>query len=282
MSSAPAREAQSKLMEARPAAPPRPLLWYLEHERSILGALSFFGFFVLWEVGARMGFVDRFFFSSPLEILQAGIAEFRNPRLWNDLWVSGTEFVLGYLAGAALAIPLGLLAGWYRKLNYFVDPWLNFMNALPRIALMPLIVLWVGIGIWSKVIVVFLGVFFTVIMNTLYGVRTVDHRLLDVAASFNASQRRVFTTVVLPGSIPFIIAGLRLGVGRAVIGVIAGELYSANAGLGYMIKLASNTLQTDRLLFGVILLTLMGVASVELIRLVERRFERWRPRVGAR
>lgn len=282
MSSASAREAQPKLMDARLAALPRPLLWYLEHERAILGGLSFLGFFILWEIGARAGFVDRFFFSSPSQIVQTGLAELRNPRLWNDLWVSGTEFVLGYLAGAALAIPLGLLAGWYRKLNYFFDPWLNFMNALPRIALMPLIVLWVGIGIWSKVIVVFLGVFFTVIMNTLYGVRTVDHRLLDVAASFNASQRRVFTTVVLPGSVPFIIAGLRLGVGRAVIGIIAGELYSANAGLGYMIKLASNTLQTDRLLFGVILLTLMGVAGVELIRLVERRFERWRPRVGAR
>jgi NitT/TauT family transport system permease protein len=139
----------------------------------------------------------------------------------------------------------------------------------------------VGIGIWSKIVVVFLGAFITILMNTLYGVRTVDKRLLEVAESFSASQGRVFISVVMPGSVPFILAGLRLGVGRALIGVIVGELYAANAGLGYMITVASHTLQTDRLLFGVLLLTFMGVAGVELLRLVERRFQQWRPRVGA-
>jgi NitT/TauT family transport system permease protein len=178
-------------------------------------------------------------------------------------------------------VPLGLLAGWYRKFNYFIDPWLSFMNALPRVALLPLIVLWVGIGIWSKILVVFLGAFFSIMINTLYGVRTVDAHLLEVAQSFRASQRRIFLTVVLPGSVPFVLAGLRLGVGRALIGVIVGELYSANAGLGYMITVASHTLQTDRLLFGVIIFTLTGVALIEGLRLLERRVQRWRPAVGA-
>jgi NitT/TauT family transport system permease protein len=189
--------------------------------------------------------------------------------------------VVGYVAAVLLGVPLGLVGGWYRRLNYFFDPWLNFMNSLPRVALLPLIVLWVGIGIWSKIVVVFLGAFFMIMMNTLYGVRTVDRHLLDVASSFGASQRRLFITVVLPGSLPFILAGLRLGIGRAVIGVIVGELYAANAGLGYMIVVAGQTLQTSRLLFGVILLTAMGVVSVEALRVVERRFQRWRPRVGA-
>jgi NitT/TauT family transport system permease protein len=156
------------------------------------------------------------------------------------------------------------------------------MNALPRVALLPLIVLWLGVGIWSKVAVVFLGAFFTIVLNTLYGIRTVDSRLIDVARSFNASERRLFTTVVMPGSVPFILAGLRLGVGRALIGVIVGELYSANAGIGHMIALASQTLQPDRLLFGVILLTGMGVFAVEVLRQFELRFQQWRPRVGAR
>ena len=147
---------------------------------------------------------------------------------------------------------------------------------------MPLIVLWVGIGIWSKVLVVFLGAFFIIVINTLYGVRTVDKRLLDVANSFRASQPRIFTTLVLPGSVPFVLVGLRLGVGRALIGVIVGELYSSNAGIGYMITIASHTLQTSRLLFGVLLLTFMGVLAVEMLRQVERRFQRWRPGVGVR
>jgi NitT/TauT family transport system permease protein len=276
------REAQPKLLDVRLAGVPRPLRWYLVNERAILGALSFLGFFLIWEIGAKVGFVDQFFFASPSRIFVAAVREIQEPRLWNDFYVSGTELLLGYFAAVLLGIPLGIVAGWYRRFNYFIDPWLNFLNALPRVALLPLIVLWLGLGIWSKVAVVFLGAFFTIVINTLYGVKTVDRRLLDVALSFSASQRRIFTTVVMPGSVPFILAGLRLGVGRALIGVIVGELYSANAGIGYMITVASHTLQTDRLLFGVLLLTMMGVIGVELLRVAERRFERWRPRVGAR
>lgn len=257
------------------------LRWYFANERPILASLSFVGFFVVWQVASSAGWVNQLFFSSPTAIADTAINEVQNPRLWNDIRVSGTELVVGYVAAVAIGIPLGILTGWYRKLNYFVDPWLNFMNSLPRVALLPLIVLWVGIGIWSKILVVFLGAFFMIVMNTLYGVRTVDRHLLDVARSFGASERRIFGTVVIPGSVPFILAGLRLGVGRAVIGVIVGELYAGNAGLGYMITVASQTLQASRLLFGVILLTLMGVVSVELLRLVERRYQRWRPRVGA-
>lgn len=276
-----AREAQPRLLDARLAELPPLVRWYRTNERFIWGAGSFVVFFLFWEIGARVGFVDRFFFASPSAILATAVGEFQNPRLWNDIRVSSLEFWIGYLLAVVLAVPLGLFAGWYRRFNYFIDPWLNFMNALPRVALLPLIVLWLGIGIWSKVAVVFLGAFFTIIINALYGVRTTDRRLLDVAHSFRASQRRIFTTVVLPSSIPFILAGLRLGVGRALIGVIVGELYSANAGLGYMIALASHSMQIDKLLFGVLLITFMGVVAVELLRVVERRFERWRPRVGA-
>ncbi|MBI2756068.1 MAG: ABC transporter permease [Chloroflexi bacterium] len=282
MTAAAATQSESKLLDVRYAGLPPLLRWYLINERGILGALSFVGFFLFWEIGSAAGWIDAYFFSSPARIFNAGVTEVQNPRLWSDLQISGTELVVGYVAAAAIGVPLGILVGWYRKLNYFVDPWLNFMNALPRVAMMPLIVLWVGIGIWSKIVVVFLGVFFTVVINSLYGVRTVDRRLLDVSSSFKASQWRVFTTVVLPGSVPFILAGLRLGIGRGLIGVLVGELYSSNAGIGYMITVSSQTLQTSRLLFGVLLLTLMGVIGVELVRLLEKRVERWRPKVGAR
>ena len=257
------------------------LRWYLSHERVILASASFVGFFLIWQLASTAGLVNKLFFSSPLAIADTAWNEVQNPRLWSDFRISGTEMIVGYVAAVVLGVPLGLVGGWYRRLNYFFDPWLNFMNSLPRVALLPLIVLWVGIGIWSKIVVVFLGAFFMIMMNTLYGVRTVDRHLLDVASSFGASQRRMFVTVVLPGSLPFILAGLRLGVGRAVIGVIVGELYAANAGLGYMIVVAGQTLQTSRLLFAVILLTAMGVVSVEALRVVERRFQQWRPRVGA-
>lgn len=278
-----AQEKATRLVEVRPdQAPPSLLSRYLDNERTILGVLSFVGFFVFWEVGAAVGWVDLFFFSSPSRIGATAIREVQLGRFWNDVWVSGQELFMGYIVAVVLGVPLGIVAGWYRRFNFMIDPWLNFMNALPRVALLPLIVLWVGIGIWSKVIVVFLGAFFAIVINTLYGVRTVDHRLLDVSKSFNASQGRIFKTVVLPGSVPFILAGLRLGVGRALIGVIVGELYSANAGIGYMIAIAGQTLQPDRLLFGVVLLTMMGVFLVEVLRQFEKRFQRWRPSVGSR
>ena len=255
---------------------------YGENERVVLGVVSFTGFFVLWELGAQLGWVNLLFFSSPSRIVMAAAAEMQKPRFWNDVRVSSFELMAGFLLAAVLGVLLGLLAGWYRRLNYAIDPLLNFLNALPRIALLPLVVLWVGLTIWSVVIAVFLGVFFTVVINTLQGVQTVDTRFLDVATSFGASQRQLFTSVVLPSTVPFIISGLRLGVGHALVGVFIGELYAANAGLGYMILIAGQEEVTDRLLFGVVTFTLVGVVIIEALRLLEQRFQQWRPQIAIR
>jgi NitT/TauT family transport system permease protein len=141
-------------------------------------------------------------------------------------------------------------------------------------------VLWLGLTVWSKVAVVFLGAFITILLNTFHGVRTVDPRLLSVARTFGASQGRIFTSVVLPGSVPFVLAGLRLGVGRALIGVVVGELYAASAGLGFMITVAGNNLQIDRVLFGAFLFIALGVLCVEGIRRIEGRFSKWRNDLG--
>ena len=256
--------------------------WYVENERPILGVVSFVGFFVLWELAAQLGRVNLLFFSSPSRIVAAAAAEAQKPRFWNDVRLSLFELLAGFFLAAVLGIVVGLVAGWYRRVNYALDPLLNFLNALPRIALLPLVVLWVGLTIWSVVIAVFLGVFFTVIINTLQGVHTVDKRFLDVAASFSATDRQLFWTVVLPSTVPFIIGGLRLGVGHALVGVFIGELYAANAGLGYMILIAGQEEVTDRLLFGVVTFTLVGVVLIEGLRLLERRFQDWRPQATAR
>jgi ABC-type nitrate/sulfonate/bicarbonate transport system permease component len=274
-------DAAPPLLDARISRLPSPLRWYVANERTILAVVSFAGFFVLWQVGAALGRVNPVFFSSPVLIFQAGLVEVQKIRFWNDLGLSAIELVIGFCSAAVLGILVGLLSGWYRRLDYFLDPWLSFMYALPRVALLPLIVLWVGLTIWSVVVAIFLGVFFTVVIGTRQGVRTVDKRLLEVAASFRASRARLFWTVVLPSTLPFILASLRLGVGHALVGVFVGELYAANAGLGFMILIAGQQQQTDRLLFGVLMFTLAGVALIETLRVVERRFQNWRPRAGA-
>lgn len=239
--------------------------------------IGFVGFFVIWQVGSDAGWIDKFFVSSPLDIIGAAVREVQLPRFWNDLRVSMTELAGGLLLAVALGVPIGLAIGWYTRVSYTFDPWLNFFNSLPRIALLPLIVLWVGLGLEAKLIVIFLGGFFSIAISTTQGVKTVDKALLDVATSFRAKQRKVFTAVVLPGSLPFILTGLRLAVGRCLIGVIIGELYAQTEGIGVMIGKASATFQSDRMFFGILIFTLSGIFFTEIIRLFERRVQRWRP-----
>jgi NitT/TauT family transport system permease protein len=244
-----------------------------------LGVVGLVGFLAFWEVGSRAGFIDDFFFSRPTAIVAAAVREVQLPRFWNDVRVSAFEFSTGYLLAISIAIPLGILIGWYRRLSYMADPWLNLFNSLPRVALLPLLVLWLGLGQPSKIAVVFLGAFFSVIIPTVQGVRTVDRRFLDVARSFGASQGRLFRSVVAPSTVPFITTGLRLGLGRALIGVVVGELYAQTDGLGVMISRASNNIQPDRMFFGILIFTVTGVIGVEALRRVERHFDRWRPRL---
>jgi NitT/TauT family transport system permease protein len=251
--------------------------WLGRHTRLVYGLIGLVGFLLFWEIGSRVGFVNRFFFSSPTGVIAAGIKEVQIPRFWVDVRASLTEFLAGYVLAIVLAVPLGLLTGWYRRLQYALDPWLNFLNALPRIALLPVILIAVGLGPASKILVAFLGAFFAIIIPTIQGVRTVDRRFLDVATSFGASRRRIFVTVVAPATVPFIVTGLRLGIARALIGVVTGELYAATNGLGVMIKFASDALQVDRMLFGVLLFTFAGLVGVEGVRRLERYFQRWRP-----
>lgn len=251
--------------------------WYRRNERTLLGVAGVVSFFALWQIGSDGGLIEKFFFSSPLAIVQAGLTEVRLPRFWHDVQVSGTELVVGSAFALVLAVPLGITIGWYRRLSYALDPWLNFINALPRIALIPLTVLWVGLGVEMKTLAVFLGGFFSIVVPTVEGVRTVDVQLLDVARSFRSSKRFLFTSLVVPATMPFIVTGIRIGIGRALIGVILAELYAQTDGLGVLIHTAEHSLQSDRALFGVLIFSLAGIVSTEGLGRLERRLQRWRP-----
>lgn len=251
--------------------------WLDRRGRLGYGLIGVVGFILIWEIGSRAGVINEFFFSRPTAIFAAGMVEVQIPRFWDDVRLSVTEFLAGYGLAIVVGIPLGLLAGWYRRLQYVLDPWLNFLNSLPRFALLPVIVIATGLGIWSKITVCFLGAVLAIIIPTIQGVRTVDRRYVDVASSFGASQPRLFATVVAPATVPFMVTGLRLGIARALIGVVTGELFAATGGLGFMIKKASDALQTDKLLFGVLIFTVAGIILVEAVRRIETRVQRWRP-----
>jgi ABC-type nitrate/sulfonate/bicarbonate transport system permease component len=272
----------SVAIESKPLRPRKS--WFarvLENERLLYGASGVLVFLALWEFGSRSGFIDRGFFGRPTGIIEAGIIEIQTDRFWSDLFASFSEFAIGYLLAIALGIPIGLAAGRFRRLQYALDPWLNFFNSLPRIALLPVLVIMFGVfGPMSKIAVVFLGAFFSIVIPTMQGVRTVDKRFVDVARSFRASERMLFRSVVIPATVPFMITGMRLGIARALIGVVTAELYTQTEGIGVLIRRATELRQGDRALFGVLLFTISGIVGVEAIRRVEARFQKWRPQTS--
>ena len=202
----------------------------------------------------------------------------QDPDYWGHAATSLYEFAVGFALAVVIGIPLGLAAGWFTRLNYALDPWMNFFNALPRVALIPILILVFGVlGPGAKIATVFLGSFISILIVTVMGVRTVDRRFLDVANSFRVSQRRMFTSVVAPATVPFMITGLRLGVARALIGVVTAEVFLQTGGLGYLIRRFAESRQGDRMLFTILIFTVAGIVSVQLIRGIEARFQKWRP-----
>ena len=274
--------AQEVLLDIKVAEASRLYKFYLNQEKKILGGLSVGIFLIIWELtGNVFQWINPMFMSAPSLIFKAGYEMFRSGEIYHDLYISGVELLGGYFLAVAVAIPFGIMVRWYKRLSYVFDPFINAMNATPRVALLPLIIIWLGIGILSKVGIIFLGAVFSILINTRDGVKTTPVNLLNAARSFGASEWMVFKAVVLPSTVPFILTGLRLAVGRALVGVLVGELYAATAGIGFMITVAGATFQTDKVFVGVLIFALSGMIGMEILTKIERKFDRWRPQVGS-
>jgi NitT/TauT family transport system permease protein len=274
--------AQEILLDVHVADASRLFKFYLNQEKKILGSGAVIIFLVIWElVGNVFQLINPMFMSAPSLIAKAAFGLFSSGEIYNDLYISGTELLGGYLLSAAVAIPFGIMVGWYKKMSFIFDPFINAMNATPRVALLPLVIIWLGIGILSKVGIIFLGAVFPIMINSRDGVKTTPHNLLTAARSFGASEWMIFKAVVLPSTVPFILSGLRQGLGRAIVGVMVGELYAATAGIGFMITVAGATFQTDKVFVGVLIFALAGMIGTEVLARIEKRFDKWRPKVGA-
>jgi NitT/TauT family transport system permease protein len=176
-----------------------------------------------------------------------------------------------------VGVPLGILLGWYHRWRALFDPFISMLYVTPRVALLPLLILWLGIGLASKIAVIFLGAVFPILINVIAGMRTIDETLLMCARSFGAKDRQIFTTLALPSCVPFMLAGLRIGVGRALVGVVVGEMVAATGGIGHMMAVAGAMFQTDRVFVGIILIAIFGYTCTSFLNRLERRFESWRP-----
>ncbi|TME64214.1 MAG: ABC transporter permease [Chloroflexi bacterium] len=205
--------------------------------------------------------------------------DFGSGTIWPDLSASGVEFGLGFVAALGIGIPLGLAIGMFRRVEYLVSFLLFGIYSTPKAAIAPLIILVAGIGLESKVILVFLLAFFSVIVSTVAGVRSVAERHLDIADSFGASRWLRFRSVILPSTFPFILTGIRIATGRALVGVIVAEELAANEGIGHYIELYGAFLNTARVMLGVVLLGVFGVLMGEGVRRIEKRYEVWRQEI---
>jgi ABC-type nitrate/sulfonate/bicarbonate transport system permease component len=250
-------------------------------DRVKYGLIGFVVVLPLWELVVRLGFIKRVTLSSPSLIFTTGINDLLVTReLWPHPGQSSQQFVLGLGLALLTGVPLGLALGLFRRLNYFLDPWLSAIYATPTIALVPLVVLVLGLGLESKIFIVWLEAIFVIVVSTMAGVRAAEARYLDLAKSFRASRRMTFTSVILPSSFPYILTALRLGVTRALVGVVVAEFFASNKGIGFFINFSGTTLRTDRVMLGVIILGVIGVILGEAVRRIERRFERWRPEIN--
>jgi ABC-type nitrate/sulfonate/bicarbonate transport system permease component len=259
---------------------PRSTSFWDRNENVLLGGSAVTLFLVFWEMAVAFGWVNPLFTSSPSRIARTAYQLFADGSIFYDLQISGLEFVTGFGLAVIVGVPLGILMGWYRRLNAVLDPFVSALYATPRIALLPLMMIWFGIGLGSKIAIVFLGAVFPILVNTITGVRTINADFVKVARSFGSNDRQIFLTVALPSSVPLLLTGLRLGLGHALIGIVVGEMYGATAGLGFLIAVSGARFQTDKVMVGIIIIAALGVALTELLRVVERRFERWRPSVG--
>ncbi|HYM18895.1 MAG TPA: ABC transporter permease [Micropepsaceae bacterium] len=263
-------------VEARPVEGPKRSLWQ-RNENLVLGLSSVAVFLAFWEFAVRIGWANPLFTSSPVRIFVTAYEMFADGSIYPDLLVSGEEFALGFGLAVIIGVPLGILMGWYTRLNAMLDPFVNALYASPRIALMPLIIIWFGIDLSAKIAIIFLSTVFPILVNTMTGVRSIERDFVKVARSFGATDGQLFKTVALPSSVPNLLTGLRLGLGHALIGIVVGEMNGATAGIGYMMSVAGNTFQTDKVMVGLVIIAGSGIALTQVLKMIEVRFDKWRP-----
>src|SRR3954453_17404458 len=231
-------------------------------------------FLLIWEYyGRRM---DPIFMAPPSAILEAAVQLLKSGALKKALIESLWPFAVGMVLTVVVGIVLGIVIAQWRMMEYVLDPFINALYAIPRIALVPLIILWAGLEFTGKVTILVSVAVFPIIVNTYAGIRDVRGSMLEIGRAYGATESQIFFKIVLPAALPFIMAGVRLSVGLAIIGIIVAEFFTAISGLGGMIVEYANVFATAKLFVPIIVIAIVGVVLTELVMWLERRMSRWR------
>ena len=234
---------------------------------------TFIIFIVFWEI---LGHLTNPVLFAPLSRVISEYPELiSSGKLPKAMLTTISAMLLGYFTASVTGILFGLWWGRSRFLQDIVEPYLNALYALPRVALIPLVIVWIGIGFWGRFFIIFYGTVFDTMINTYTGVRSTEKTLLEVGKSFGANERNLILHIIIPYSVPFIMAGLRLGLGRALVGVIVAEMFLQMVGMGGLILVFGETHRIASMLAVVILLSIMGILFTELIKKIERIVAPW-------
>ncbi|MDE3101772.1 MAG: ABC transporter permease [Chloroflexota bacterium] len=243
----------------------------------LIGAASVAAFVIAWQAAASTGLLRADLVSSPVGVISATARLIASGELGRNAVVTIEEFVLGFVPSVAVGLVLGIVMGLQRRLRYLLDPLLMALYAAPLVALIPILVIWFGVGEGSKVAVVFLSALFPVLVNAMAGVEQVEAAWMRAVRAFGGSELDVVRKAILPGALPAFMAGIRLGLGRGIIGVIVGEIYVSVRGIGSLMNDYSGAGRTAELIALVWVTALCGFAGVAAMRWWEERVSAARP-----
>jgi NitT/TauT family transport system permease protein len=242
----------------------------------VRGCVSILAGLAIWEFLARLLLENELLIPPPSSVARTFWQLTVSGQLNKHLAATLIEFAYGFTTACIVGVVLGYFMGMYKRFDEIMDPWIATLYSIPIIAVVPLIIIWFGIGMTSKVIVVFKITVVAIILNTAAGIKNLDPVWLELAKSLRLSGWETTYKIRVPGALPYIITGMRLGVGRALLGVIVAELMASNAGLGYLLRDSSETWDSPKLFVTVFLLAAMGLVSFNLIKRFERRVAPWR------
>ena len=256
-------------------SPPTPsLLQRLKTYPNGIRVVSVVTFFIAWEVLAADA--DRLFIAPPSEIFEAAVWMIDDGTFWRLVKESMRHFFIGTAISMVLGTAIGVALAMWWQAEYILDPFINGFYAIPKPALVPLFILWFGLETTSKVMIIISIAIFPMIINTYVGIKDTRGSMLDIGRAFGASERQIFFKIILPGSIPYVMAGARLAVGLGIIGMIVAEFFTAMVGFGGWIRETSDSFETAQMYFLIIVVGAFGIILTELVVALERRISRWR------
>jgi NitT/TauT family transport system permease protein len=247
---------------------------FLSNWLGLVGIVVFFG---AWEILTRTEILNPFYFPPFSKIIAKGIEQFANGTIWEHMWFSLKNFSAGFALAVVIGVIAGVPMGWYKGISRTFDPLLSGIYATPLIALLPLIIMLFGLGPMSKIIMTILAAVFPVMINTMTGIANTDHRLITMSRAFGDKDSTIFLKVSIPGSLPYIVAGMRVALGRALVYIVVAEQYGAAMGLGYLSSLAAQRFQMAAMFVPIVIIAALGAGLNELLKAAERRLEKWKP-----